>query len=63
MTSLLRERMAELLESVINGESSPSDAVATADSFPPEAWDDRLVNSAFHRLVHYREDEGHSIKQ
>jgi len=53
----LRQRMALLVEDVLSGKTSPSDAIDAANMFPVAASHDRLLVNAFHCLHHYRDDE------
>jgi hypothetical protein len=51
----MRQRVAEIIERVLAGRLSASDALARAEA---EAWpaDDRLISNAWHALMHYQAD-------
>lgn len=57
MPTSLRSRAADLVESVLSGGITPSAAVSDINAFPAEGRNDGFIQSAFHLLIHYREDE------
>src|SRR5690242_20594981 len=51
-----RERLAELLESVVAGQISAGEALAETASWPSVLWQERLFDHAWHVLSHYQQD-------
>ena len=52
-----RQRMAELLNDVLAGSTSATDAIDEINQWPLTGPKDREINSALHLLQHYRDDE------
>jgi len=52
-----KNRLADLLEQVVNGKLNAGDALKAADSWTDMPWDQREVNVAWHTLIHFNIDE------
>lgn len=55
MGSSVRERLAGLIDRVLAGDLSTTDAVRATEMLPNT--DDADIDSAYHALIHFREDE------
>ena len=51
-----REKLAALLESVVAGRLPAGEALAETEKWADVPWKERLLNHAWHALVHYEHD-------
>ena len=52
-----RNRLADLLEQVVDGKLNAGDALRVAESWTDMPWEQRDVNVAWHTLMHFNIDE------
>jgi hypothetical protein len=52
-----RNRLADLLQQVIDGKVLPDAALKVAEAWTDMPWNDREVNVAWHTLAHFQIDE------
>ena len=52
-----RKHLAALIERVLDGQLSASDAIAAAEALPGVAERDRVFDDAWHALTHFQADE------
>jgi hypothetical protein len=52
-----RNRLADLLEQVVDGKLNAGDALKVAESWTDMPWEQRDVNVAWHTLMHFNIDE------
>jgi hypothetical protein len=52
-----RNRLADLLQQVIDGKLLPEAALKVADMWADMPWKEREVNLAWHTLMHFQIDE------
>jgi hypothetical protein len=52
-----RNRLADLLERVVDGKLKAGDALTVAESWTDMPWDQRDVNVAWHTLMHFNIDD------
>jgi hypothetical protein len=52
-----RNRLADLLELVVDGKLKAEDALTVAESWTDMPWEQRDVNVAWHTLMHFNIDE------
>ena len=52
-----RNRLADLLEQVVEGRINAGEALKVAESWTDVPWKERELNDPWHTLVHFRIDE------
>jgi hypothetical protein len=52
-----RNRLADLLQQVVDGRTQPGVALKTAEAWTDMPWAEREINVAWHTLEHFQIDE------
>lgn len=52
-----RHQVQAWIQQVLAGVLSPADAVSAIETLPARSSPDRLIEDAYHLLLHYRDDE------
>jgi hypothetical protein len=60
--SELRNRLADLLQQVVDGKWNAGDALDTCESWTDAPWEEREVNDAWHTLMHFNIDQDIRLK-